>query len=201
MSCPLELSITGTRAKLLVLGAWMLSALFSIPQFFLYEEAVIQGVTQCWIDLGEPIYWQIYMATVSTVLFFIPAIIITLCYAIIVKTIWDKGTYRMPKDKRHQNQLGSSDEDDRESRRASSRGIIPRAKVKTVKMTFVIVFVFILCWSPYIIFDLLQVFEQIPQTQTFIAIASMIQSLAPLNSAANPLIYCLFSNESIKTLR
>lgn len=31
-------------------------------------------------------------------------------------------------------------EHDHESRRASSRGLIPKAKVKTVKMTFVIVF-------------------------------------------------------------
>jgi hypothetical protein len=48
-------------------------------------------------------------------------------------------------------------EDEVESRRASSRGLIPKAKVKTVKMTFVIISVFILCWSPYIFFDLLQV--------------------------------------------
>lgn len=87
------------------------------------------------------------------------------------------------------------------TRRASSRGIIPRAKVKTVKMTFVIVIVFILCWSPYIIFDLLQVFGRIPKTQTNIAIATFIQSLAPLNSAANPLIYCVFSSQVFRTLR
>ena len=31
-------------------------------------------------------------------------------------------------------------DEDQDSRRASSRGIIPRAKIKTVKMTFVIVF-------------------------------------------------------------
>jgi neuropeptide S receptor 1 len=30
--------------------------------------------------------------------------------------------------------------DDQNSRRASSRGLIPKAKIKTVKMTFVIVF-------------------------------------------------------------
>lgn len=29
---------------------------------------------------------------------------------------------------------------DQDTRRASSRGLIPRAKVKTIKMTFVIVF-------------------------------------------------------------
>ena len=64
-------------------------------------------------------------------------------------------------------------------------------------MTFVIIFVFILCWSPYIIHDLLQVYGAIP---TFgaskgiqAAVATLIQSLSALNSAANPLIYCLFS--------
>ena len=64
--------------------------------------------------------------------------------------------------------------EDPEGRRASSRGLIPKAKVKTVKMTCVIILgrssstlhpylslpfapVFVLCWSPYIMFDLLQV--------------------------------------------
>ncbi len=55
------------------------------------------------------------------------------------------------------NQQRSHNNSSHESRRASSRGLIPKAKVKTVKMTFVIIFVFILCWSPYIVFDLLQV--------------------------------------------
>lgn len=96
---------------------------------------------------------------------------------------------------------GSASSDDRGSRRASSRGIIPRAKVKTVKMTIVIVIVFVMCWSPYIIFDLLQVYNQIPRTQTNLAIATFVQSLAPLNSAANPLIYCLFSTQVCRTLR
>lgn len=142
------------------------------------------------------------MSLVSIVLFIIPALIISLCYAIIVKTIWEKGTYLGAKAGRKGIKNGKSEEDeDRGSRRASSRGIIPRAKVKTVKMTFVIVIVFIACWSPYIVFDLLQVFDQIPKTQTNIAVATFIQSLAPLNSAANPLIYCLFSAQVWKTLR
>jgi neuropeptide S receptor len=142
------------------------------------------------------------MSLVSIVLFIIPALIISLCYAIIVKTIWEKGTYLGPKDRGRKGvKTTKSEDEERESRRASSRGIIPRAKVKTVKMTFVIVIVFIACWSPYIVFDLLQVFDQIPKTQTNIAVATFIQSLAPLNSAANPLIYCLFSAQVLKTLR
>lgn len=186
-------SFLGKRARHLVAGAWIVSALFSLPILMLYEEKLIQGQTQCWIELGSPFAWQVYMSLVSATLFAFPALIISACYAIIVKTIWAKGSIFVPAERAGFNNTTT--------RRASSRGIIPRAKVKTVKMTFVIVIVFIVCWSPYIIFDLLQVFGHIPQTQTNIAIATLIQSLAPLNSAANPLIYCLFSSTVFRTLR
>ncbi|CRK97131.1 CLUMA_CG010528, isoform A [Clunio marinus] len=200
---PMNFSGSWKRAKILVISAWVLSALFSTPQFFLYEETLIQDRTQCWIELGEQWRWQIYMSLVTIVLFIIPAIIISFCYAIIVKTIWEKGTYLGSTEmgRKGARNGNAADDDDSGSRRASSRGIIPRAKIKTVKMTFVIVIVFIACWSPYFVFDLLQVFEQIPKSQTNIAIATFIQSLAPLNSAANPLIYCMFSTQVWKTLR
>lgn len=109
------------------------------------------GRKQCWIELGDPWRWQVYMSLVAIVLFIIPALVISLCYAIIVKTIWEKGTYMAPRERRRNNNNGTNhkqqqqrdndSDDDRGSRRASSRGIIPRAKVKTVKMTFVIVIV------------------------------------------------------------
>lgn len=50
-------------------------------------------------------------------------------------------------------------------------------------------------------FDLLQVFGYIAHTQTNVAVATFIQSLAPLNSAANPLIYCVFSTSLCRNLR
>ncbi|XP_026835736.1 cardioacceleratory peptide receptor [Drosophila erecta] len=189
---PMNFSKSWKRARHLVAGAWLISALFSLPILVLYEEKLIQGHPQCWIELGSPIAWQVYMSLVSATLFAIPALIISACYAIIVKTIWAKGSIFVPTERAG---FGAAP-----ARRASSRGIIPRAKVKTVKMTLTIVFVFIICWSPYIIFDLLQVFGQIPHSQTNIAIATFIQSLAPLNSAANPLIYCLFSSQVFRTL-
>lgn len=82
------------------------------------------------------------MSLVAIALFIIPAFIISACYAIIVKTIWEKGTYMAPRNNLRNGANRDNDgDDDRGSRRASSRGIIPRAKVKTVKMTFVIVIV------------------------------------------------------------
>lgn len=77
-------------------GAWLLSALFSLPILVLYEEKLIQGHPQCWIELGSPMAWQIYMSLVSATLFAVPALIISACYAIIVKTIWAKGSIFVP---------------------------------------------------------------------------------------------------------
>ncbi|XP_066909254.1 cardioacceleratory peptide receptor [Halyomorpha halys] len=200
---PMKFSGSWRRARLLVAVAWAVSAVFSLPILVLYEEKLVQGQLQCWIELPYQWQWQLYMTVVSVALFFIPAIIITACYTVIVSTIWRKGSTVIVI-KRSYKGISTDKvrlEHDHESRRASSRGLIPKAKVKTVKMTFVIVFVFIVCWSPYIVFDLLQVYGYVPKTQTNIAVATFIQSLAPLNSAANPLIYCLFSTRLCRTLR
>ncbi|XP_069191327.1 cardioacceleratory peptide receptor isoform X2 [Procambarus clarkii] len=158
---------------------------------------------QCWIDFPEAWQWKLYMTLVALSVFLFPTVIITACYAIIVYTIWSKSKIMTVNSKalgsKNGEKRGGHHEDD--SRRASSRGLIPKAKIKTVKMTLVIVFVFILCWSPYIVFDLLQVYGYVPQSPTNVAVATFIQSLAPLNSAANPIIYCLFSTHICRNLR
>ncbi|XP_058168998.1 cardioacceleratory peptide receptor-like [Anopheles ziemanni] len=208
---PMNFSGCWKRARRLVAAAWGFSAAFASPMLYLYEERVIQDQLQCWIELGSAFRWQVYMCLVAASLFVIPAFIISACYVIIIRTIWSKGSMLGPAAVGGTGGAGVNGGKHRPlrnggcaelaSRRASSRGIIPRAKVKTVKMTIVIVIVFVVCWSPYIIFDLLQVFQQIPKTQTNLAIATFIQSLAPLNSAANPLIYCLFSTHFVRTLK
>uniref|UniRef100_A0A182PZC5 G-protein coupled receptors family 1 profile domain-containing protein n=1 Tax=Anopheles farauti TaxID=69004 RepID=A0A182PZC5_9DIPT len=201
---PMNFSGCWKRARRLVAAAWGFSAAFASPMLYLYEERVVQDKVQCWIDLGDAFRWQVYMCWVASSLFIIPAFIISACYVIIIRTIWSKGSILGPAPggpgAKHR-PLRNGGCAELASRRASSRGIIPRAKVKTVKMTIVIVIVFVLCWSPYIIFDLLQVFGQVPRTQTNLAIATLIQSLAPLNSVANPLIYCLFSTHFVRTLK
>jgi neuropeptide S receptor len=40
---PMNFSGSWKRAKMLVISAWAMSALFSAPQIFLYEETLIQG--------------------------------------------------------------------------------------------------------------------------------------------------------------
>lgn len=80
----------GKRARLLIASAWGLSVIFSLPAIFINQETIVRGHPQCWINL-EPWQWQMYITLVASSLFFIPAIIITACYSIIVSTIWRKG--------------------------------------------------------------------------------------------------------------
>ncbi|XP_076328800.1 cardioacceleratory peptide receptor-like [Tachypleus tridentatus] len=205
---PMKFRGSWKRAKILVLSAWGLSMLLAIPAIFLNEDLLIKGRVQCWIDL-KPWEWKVYLTLIALSLFFLPALIISTCYIVIVYTIWTKSK-AMGYPKMQNNSLVSkssavnhktSIDGDIDNRRASSRGIIPKAKIKSVKMTLVIVFVFILCWSPYFIYDLLQVYGFIPINQTLIAISTFIQALAPLNSATNPIIYCLFSRPSCKNIK
>ncbi|XP_037090189.1 cardioacceleratory peptide receptor-like isoform X2 [Pollicipes pollicipes] len=193
---PMNFTGSWRRAKLLIASAWALSALFSLPYLYMYEEQLVEERVECWIDLGTPRNWQIYVTVTATSLFILPAVLIAACYIVIVITIWRKGQElgsAADKSKLAAGRRAAYTDGDRDTKRASSRGIIPKAKIKTVKMTFVIVSVFILCWSPYFIFNLLHVFHLLPKNQTIAALSTFFQSLAPLNSAANPIIYCIFS--------
>lgn len=40
--------------------------------------------------------WRVYMSLVAITVFVIPAIIITLCYVVIVRTIWSKSQILSP---------------------------------------------------------------------------------------------------------
>ncbi|XP_052814154.1 cardioacceleratory peptide receptor-like [Mya arenaria] len=203
---PMNINNVERRCRILVGLAWLFAVLFSSPMLYMSEMDIVDGKEQCWIDL-QPWVWRIYVTMVSFAVLIIPAIIIASCYIAIVVVIWSKSSkFKSPDTRRcaEKSSLSKSGSitvrftgSNRHSKAAmgasSSRGVIPKAKIKTIKMTFVIVLVFIFCWAPYFIWDLLYVFGHIKMSQRSIAISTFIQSLAPLNSAANPIIYTLFN--------
>lgn len=201
---PMNFSGSWKRARWLVALAWAASSAMSVPAVFLSREVLVRGRLQCWIEL-EHWQWQLYMTLVATSLFFLPALVIAACYSVIVYTIWTKSKIlsypKLSSSGKQGTAKHKTGDQDSDTKRTSSRGVIPKAKIKTIKMTLIIVFVFILCWSPYFVYDLLQVYGYTSQTQTAIAVATFVQSLAPLNSVANPVIYCLFSTNLCRNLR
>lgn len=218
---PLSFTTTWTRCKVLVGLAWSISALFASPMLFL--SGVDEGAEECWLAFPEYYHWLIYFVLVMSAVLIVPALIICACYTLIIVIIWKNGhllssaTPRqiytaerkyLVRASNHTNERSMSDS--KESPKLirvhsgnigrSSRGVIPQAKIRTVKMTFTIVTAFIICWSPYFIFNLLNLLGYVPHTQNMVAVSTFIQSLAPLNSAANPVIYGIFSTRVCRYL-
>ncbi|KAA0192373.1 Cardioacceleratory peptide receptor, partial [Fasciolopsis buskii] len=81
----------------------------------------------------------------------------------------------------------------------SKGGCISRAKVKTVKMTCVIVTVYIVCWCPFMVWNLVNTYVNFSATAPHLSkYTPHIQHLVTLNSAANPIIFWIFNAGSIK---
>ncbi|XP_052079768.1 cardioacceleratory peptide receptor-like [Mytilus californianus] len=208
---PLNRAGNGKSWTLIAL-AWIFAALFAFPMLLLFFVKEEQNMKFCKIEFSKQWMWQVYLSLNAAAVFIIPAVIIAFCYIVIVTVLWRKANFAMGNDTYSNgcspqhiiNKDGQTVPQQKEKKvrwNSSSRGVIPKAKIKTIKMTFVIVLAFIFCWSPYFVFDLLFVYQQIPDptSQHITAINTFIQSLAPLNSAANPFIFLLFNFNTVKS--
>ena len=68
---------------------------------------------------------------------------------------------------------------------------LPRAKVKTLKMTLVIVLTFILFGLPYFVAEMIMSYGNYKALDK--TVYGLLGGLAPANSAANAYIFLLFS--------
>lgn len=207
---PLGFSTSKARSRILISIAWMTAAAFAVPTAVLFKTDL------CEMNLDSDEHWKIYVTVITFAVFIIPAVIIAFCYGIMVFIIVSKNSslkhivttkyegkplYYNKETKHHRAKISDPCHRVQHDCRASSRGIIPQAKIRTIKMTFVIILVFILCWSPYFLWNLLYVYGHIKINQTTIFINIFVQGLAPLNSALNPVIYGVFSTRICRQLR
>lgn len=206
---PLGFSTSKIRNQILVAIAWFIAAVFSVPTAIFFQ------TDMCMINFSSVWHWRVYLTLITFAVFIIPAIIIAFCYGILVYIIVSKNSALKATVNRKQDRKPLYYNNESKHRRgkisypahrlhdsgASSRGIIPKAKIRTIKMTFVIIFVFILCWSPYFVWNLLSVYGLIHENQTTMFITVFVQGLAPLNSALNPVIYGVFSTRICRQLR
>ncbi|XP_077123716.1 neuropeptide S receptor isoform X1 [Ranitomeya variabilis] len=182
------------QAKVLIVVAWTLSFLFSIPTLIIFGKyKLANGEIQCWALWPDESYWKPYMTIVSFLVYFIPLIIISVIYFIVIRTIWSKSKSHAV--------IISNCTDGKFSASYSHRGLISKAKMKAIKYSLVVILAFILCWSPYFLFDILDNYELLPMTKERIYASVIIQNLPVLNSAVNPIIYCVFSNKHCRLSR
>ncbi|XP_069107541.1 neuropeptide S receptor-like [Argopecten irradians] len=219
---PMNFSRRAFRARMLIYSAWILAGIFSMPALVLFETRTEPqyNMKMCTIYLTD-FHWKVYFTLVALSVFIIPAVIITVCYSVIIIIICQKS--KLDENNAKQAIPRQSDGGVLPScvpfvfetvfiegrgfggaRHGKGTTVIQQAKIRTIKMTFIIVLVFVLCWCPYIVFNLLDLYaftEEQPKSPVLKAVTAWIQSLAPLNSAANPIIYGVFSTRICRNLR
>uniref|UniRef100_A0A8C1HV32 Arginine vasopressin receptor 1Ab n=1 Tax=Cyprinus carpio carpio TaxID=630221 RepID=A0A8C1HV32_CYPCA len=180
------------RAYIMIGSTWLCSLLLSTPQYFIFSLSEIQNgsdVYDCWGHFIEPWGIRAYITWITVGIFLIPVIILMICYGFICHSIWKNFKCKTKRGSPHSSKNGMIGKAS-----VSSVTIISRAKLRTVKMTFVIVLAYIVCWAPFFIVQMWSVWdENFSWDDSENAAVTLSALLASLNSCCNPWIYMLFS--------
>ncbi|XP_064857825.1 isotocin receptor-like isoform X3 [Oncorhynchus nerka] len=141
-------SLHKRKDRFYVIISWVLSLLFSSPQMYIFSlKDVGAGVYDCWGDFVEPWGAKAYITWISLTIYIIPVAILSLCYGLISFKIWQN--FRMKTKREQCISLTPKTSKGHALARVSSVKLISKAKITTVKMTFVIVLAYIVCWTPF----------------------------------------------------
>uniref|UniRef100_A0A663MD24 Arginine vasopressin receptor 1B n=1 Tax=Athene cunicularia TaxID=194338 RepID=A0A663MD24_ATHCN len=181
---PLQSLQQPSRQAYAMIGAtWLLSLLLSLPQIFIFSLREVRqgsGVLDCWADFRYPWGARAYITWTTLCIFILPVGILTVCYSLIC--------YEICKNLKGKTQSGKS-------------GVrtISRAKIRTVKMTFVIVVAYVACWAPFFSVQMWSVWDKdAPSDESTNVAFTITMLLASLSSCCNPWIYMFFSGHLLQ---
>ena len=165
---PLSFKVSREKAKKMILASWLFGAVFASPAFFFYGS---NSDDHC--NFFLPSSWEgaAYGIIHLVVVFLIPSILMILFYQKIIKYIWRIGT------------------DGRTVRRTMN--IVPRTKVKTIKMFLMVNSVFLLSWLPFYVVQLWhpQETDYRKSSLAFLAVTWISFS----SSASKPTLYSVYN--------
>ncbi|XP_058927807.1 vasopressin V1b receptor [Kogia breviceps] len=191
----------------LIAAPWLLAAILSLPQVFIFSlREVIQGsgVLDCWADFRFPWGPRAYITWTTLAIFILPVAMLTACYSLICHEICKNlkvkaGAWKVEGGGwRTWNQPSPPSASAAATRglpsRVSSTSTISRAKIRTVKMTFVIVLAYIACWAPFFSVQMWSVWdENAPDEDSTNVSFTISMLLGNLSSCCNPWIYMGFN--------
>ncbi|XP_032475277.1 vasopressin V2 receptor isoform X5 [Phocoena sinus] len=185
----------GARWNRPVLVAWAFSLLLSLPQLFIFAQRDVgdgSGVLDCWARFAEPWGLRAYVTWIALMVFVAPALGIAACQVLIFREIHASlvpGPAERAGGRRGRRRTGSPSEGAR----------VSAAMAKTVRMTLVIVIVYVLCWAPFFLVQLWAAWD--PEAPREGPPFVLLMLLASLNSCTNPWIYASFSRSVSSELR
>lgn len=167
---------TSKRVHFMVLIAWLLSGLFSIPQLIIFSYGKrYDGVYDC-IDNFDLVnaMWELqaYITWIFVSVYAIPFVVLTVCYSKICHVVWisvnakenhnssgkQSKYFRFYKSNTSNRNRNSGIQNEIRKPRAHSRKM-SKSKIKTVKLTLTVVLCFLICWAPFFITQMWSAFD------------------------------------------
>ncbi|KAK5915045.1 hypothetical protein CesoFtcFv8_000679 [Champsocephalus esox] len=190
---PLAISKAGKRNRVMLMVAWGMSVVLSVPQMFLFHNVTIvhpEDFTQCTTRGSFGTHWHetAYNMFTFSCLFLLPLVIMITCYTRIFCEI----SKRLKRDNVPSNEV----------RLRCSKNNIPRARMRTLKLSIVIVSSFIICWTPYYLLGLWYwFFPNDLEGKVSHSLTHILFIFGLFNACLDPLIYGLFTIHFRKGLR
>ncbi|XP_050350261.1 gonadotropin-releasing hormone receptor [Nymphalis io] len=184
---PMKSMATSTRSGRLVIIAWSLSFILSIPQTVVFRVAkgpFIEDFYQCVTHGFYTERWQeqAYTTLSLVFMFILPLIVLISTYVSTVRTIAKSEKVFLPEVSRQATFLTPD---------MNRRRLIDRAKMKSLRMSIVIVTAFVIWWTPYYVMMIIFTFLN-PDKNLSEDLQSGIFFFGMSNSLVNPVIYGAF---------
>ncbi|XP_003224807.1 somatostatin receptor type 5 [Anolis carolinensis] len=156
-------------AKLISLAVWTFSFLVVLPMIIFADvQETLHTCNMSWPDPVE-IWSAVFIIYTSVLGFFGPLLVICLCYLLIVIKVKSSGI-----------RVGST------RRRRTER--------KVTRMVVIIVVVFVFCWLPFYILNIVNLIFILPEEPVLVGVFSFVVILSYANSCANPILYAFLSD-------
>ncbi|XP_075049428.1 gonadotropin-releasing hormone II receptor-like [Mixophyes fleayi] len=191
---PLGIGDAKKKNKAMLSVAWTLSLLLATPQLFVFHTVSrsqpVYFVQCATVDSFQE-HWQetLYNMFTFCFLFLLPLLIMLFCYTRILIEI----SRKMKK------ACGSS----KEINLRRSYNNIPRARMRTFKMSLVIVLTFIVCWTPYYLLGIWYWFspEMLTRRKVPPSLSHILFLFGLFNTCLDPIIYGLFTIHFSREIR
>ncbi|XP_053723755.1 oxytocin receptor b [Synchiropus splendidus] len=191
-------SIHRRKERACVIASWVLSLVFSIPQMYIFSLREIgNGVQDCWADFVHPWGGKVYITWMTLSIYILPVAVLSVCYGLISFKIWQNLNVKTRKEAIVALTPRASKTATHLCRVSSVR-LISKAKIRTVKMTFVVVLAYVVCWTPFFFVQMWSAWDPAAPREEAAFIIAML--LACLNSCCNPWIYMFFAGHLFKDL-
>ena len=183
--CPFRTRQSTSRVRRIITICWIASFLVAIPQLFIFKQSLMSGSStkyRC-ASTGYTAEWQrrVYFTIFTLYVLIIPVMCMTIWYARIIRVVTTSIKVWT------QNLRG-------QTTAMSQTPLTSPARMKTAKLAMTIILVFVICWTPYMVVTLIEIYSdgRFHPPPWF---DGVLQAISLLQSGLNPLIYLAFSQE------